>query len=117
MHELSVTEGLIQIVADEVKKRDLPRVTGITLVIGDLTSIIDDSVQFYFDIMSKGTTLEGAVLFFKRIAPEFVCTICGKPSAGRSAASVCPGCGGKGFVVSKGQEFFIESIEVENGED
>lgn len=117
MHELSVTEGLIQIVTDEVKNKNLPRVTGITLVIGDLTSIIDDSVQFYFDIMTKGTTLEGAVLFFKRIAPEFSCTACGRLSGGRCAGSVCPACGGKEFAVSKGQEFFIESIEVETGED
>ena len=86
-------------------------------MIGDLTSIIDDSVQFYFDILSKGTALEGAVLFFQRVAPEFECKSCGHRATGRLSGSVCPGCGGKGFVVRKGQEFYIESIEVENCED
>jgi hydrogenase nickel incorporation protein HypA/HybF len=117
MHELSVTEGLIQVVSDEVKKKNLSKVTGITLVIGDLTSIIDDSVQFYFDILSKGTALQGAVLFFKRIMPEYECRECKHVFAGRYVGSMCPKCGGKTVIASKGQEFFIESIEVEDSED
>jgi hydrogenase nickel incorporation protein HypA/HybF len=86
-------------------------------VIGDLTSIIDDSVQFYFDIFTKGTALEGAVLFFKRVEPEYVCRECGYSFTGRSPGSKCPKCEGKSVIVSKGQEFYIESIEVESDED
>jgi hydrogenase nickel incorporation protein HypA/HybF len=92
-------------------------VTAVTLVIGDLTSIVDDSVAFYFDIMTKGTLLEGAVLLFKRIAPEFVCTTCGHVITGRSIGIRCPDCGGKSIVADKGQEFYIESIEVDDGAD
>ena len=64
MHELSVTEGLIKIIVDEAEKRDIRKISRINLVIGDLASIVDDSVQFYYDILSKGTAAEGAVLFF-----------------------------------------------------
>jgi hydrogenase nickel incorporation protein HypA/HybF len=92
-------------------------VTAITLVIGDLTSIVDDSVQFYFQIMTKGTVLEDAVLQFKRIAPEFVCKTCGRLFSGRHIGLRCPGCGGKSMVADKGQEFYIESIEVDDGAD
>ncbi len=91
--------------------------TAITLVLGDLTSIVDESVQFYFDIMTKGTVLEDAVLVFKRIAPEFLCTSCGRTFTGRSVGTRCPGCGGKSIIADKGQEFYIESIEVDDGED
>ncbi len=117
MHELSVTEGLIRIVSDEVTKRQLPRVLTINLVVGELTSIVDESVQFYFDIMSKGTPLDGAVLVFRKIEPEFACTACGHRFRGRSVGSLCPGCGGRSVVAEKGQEFYIESIEVEDGAD
>lgn len=117
MHELSVTEGLIQVVSDEVKKKNLPKVTAITIVIGDLTSIVDESIQFYFNIMTKGTVLEDAVLQFKRIAPEFVCTACGHLFTGRSIGISCPDCGGKSIVADKGQEFYIESLEVDDGAD
>jgi Zn finger protein HypA/HybF involved in hydrogenase expression len=30
---------------------------------------------------------------------------------------MCPKCGGKSVIASKGQEFYIESIEVEDSED
>jgi hydrogenase nickel incorporation protein HypA/HybF len=92
-------------------------VTAITLVIGDLTSIVDDSVQFYFQIMTKDTVLEDAVLRFKRIAPEFVCKACGQLFSGRHIGMNCPRCGGKTIIAGKGQEFYIESIEVDDGAD
>jgi hydrogenase nickel incorporation protein HypA/HybF len=117
MHELSVTEGLIKIVDEEAKSRNIKKISRINLVIGDLNSIIDDSVQFYFDILSKGTAAAGAVLYFRRIAPEFSCRSCGNIFEQQSYGYKCPKCEGKGIVVNKGQEFYIESIEVDTDED
>ncbi len=117
MHELSVTEGLLSIVNEEAKKRGVKKVTGINLVIGELASIIDDSVQFYFDILSKGTASDGAVLFFKRIAAEYTCTECNHVFVKKSYSYKCPECGGKAIIANKGQEFYIESIEVDTDED
>ena len=117
MHELSVTEGLIKIVVEEAKIRNLRKISRINLVVGELNSIIDESVQFYYDILSKGTAAAGAVLSFKKIAPEFSCRSCGSIFERQSHAFICPQCGGKGVIASKGQEFYIESIEVETDEN
>lgn len=117
MHELSVTEGLIKIIVDEAEKRNIRKVSRINLVIGDLASIVDDSVQFYYDILSKGTAAEGAVLFFKRVAPAFACQQCHAVFEKKSYGYRCPECGGKSIILEKGQEFYIESIEVETDED
>ncbi len=117
MHELSVTEGLIRIVVEEAKNRNIKKVTRINLVIGELTSIIDDSVQFYYDILSKGTVAAGAVLSSRRIEAEFSCRACGNVYQRQSYSYSCPKCGGKGVITNKGQEFYIESIEVETDED
>lgn len=113
MHEYSVTMGLIKMVVDEGVKANASKVKEIRLVIGDLSTILDDSVQMYFDILSKGSLAEGAKLIFKRIPAQFVCTSCGhiynKPKTGFD----CPVCGELGRPTGIGKEFYIESIEIE----
>ena len=52
MHELPITEGILKIATEAAEGR---RITTIHLLVGELSSIVDDSVQFYFDILSKGT--------------------------------------------------------------
>ncbi len=117
MHELSVTEGLLSIVNEEANNRGVKKVTAINLVIGELASIIDESVQFYFNILSKGTASEGAVLFFKKISAEYTCTKCNHVFEKKSYSYNCPECGAKAIIASKGQEFYIESIEVDTDEN
>lgn len=62
MHELAVTESLLAIVVQSAKENRAQKVTDITLSIGALSSIIDDSVQFYWNHISKGTVAEKATL-------------------------------------------------------
>ena len=63
MHELPITESILKIATGAAGGRPI---TVINLRIGELASIVDDSVQFYFDILSKGTLAEGATLHFDR---------------------------------------------------
>ncbi len=61
MHELPITEGILKISTEAAGGR---QITTIHLVVGELSSIVDDSIQFYFDMLSKGTVAEGAVAGF-----------------------------------------------------
>ena len=116
MHELAVTEGLLQIILDQVQGSNVTRVYGVSLVIGDLASIVDESVQFYFDILSKGTVAEGAQLCVTRVVPEYGCRSCGFQSAERSQSYRCRACGAEDVFIGKGQEFYLDSIEVETAD-
>jgi hydrogenase nickel incorporation protein HypA/HybF len=113
MHEYAVTKSLINISVEEAGKAGANKITEIKLVIGDLSTIMDESVQMYFDIISEGTIAHGAKLIFRRVPAEFECKACGarynKPSKGFD----CPECGSSGFPTGKGKEFYIESMEVE----
>ncbi|UFS70411.1 hydrogenase maturation nickel metallochaperone HypA [Geomonas sp. RF6] len=117
MHELSVTEGLLKIITDEVQGTSVRKVYGVNLVIGDLASIVDESVQFYFDILSKGSIAEAARLSITRVPAEFSCRSCGFNVQHRQNCYKCLACGGNDVLVTKGYEFYIDSIEVETSED
>lgn len=113
MHELSVTESVLEIACKHAKKAQATRVTDIHLVIGRLSSIVDDSVQFYWDIISKGTLCENAKVHFNRIPAELICLDCQHKYFLQTELMPCPNCGSARIRVLSGDEFNLESIEVE----
>lgn len=113
MHEYAVTQSMMHIVLDEAKRVNAAKVLEIRLVIGDLSTIIDDSVQMYFDIMSQGTVAQGARLVFNRVRAQFKCRECGEVFEKPSKGFDCPLCRGLGTPTGVGREFYIESLEIE----
>jgi len=113
MHELSVTESILDIASSHAHKANATKVTRINLVIGKLSSIIDDSVQFYWEIVSEGTLCAGSILNFTRIPAVLHCTTCSNDFEIDQVLSPCPQCGGYKTTIKSGEEFYIDSIEVE----
>ncbi len=113
MHELAVTESILNIALRHGQEAGASRVTDLHLVIGQLASIVDDSVQFYWDIISKDTLAEGACLHFRRIPTELVCLDCSRRYAPGKDELACPDCGGAAVRVVAGEEFYLEAIDVE----
>jgi hydrogenase nickel incorporation protein HypA/HybF len=113
MHELSVTESVLNIACKHAKQAKASRVTDIYLVIGRLSSIVDDSVAFYWDVISKDTICENAKLHFRRIPAELICKDCGKKYILETELTPCPACGSARVRVTSGDEFNLESIEIE----
>ena len=114
MHELAITEEILRITVEHAEKAQAERVTDIHLVIGDLSSVVDDSVQFYFDFLTKDTLAQGAQLHFERIAPRARCYACGTEyTPPDSRLWTCPECEALGGEVIAGKEFYVASIEVE----
>jgi hydrogenase nickel incorporation protein HypA/HybF len=113
MHELSVTQSLLEIALRHGERASARRIVRLNLVIGELASIVDDSVQFYWDFVSQGTIAEGAELHFERVPATLRCLSCDHtfPLDGREYA--CPACGERKVVAAGGDEFRLESIEVE----
>ncbi len=113
MHELSVTESVMDIVRRHAERAGASRVLRINLVIGELSSIVDDSVQFYFDFLSRDTIAAGAELAFRRLPVGLICGACGHRWQPRDADWTCPSCGAASARIDTGREFYVDSIEVE----
>ncbi len=116
MHELSVTQNILKIALRHAQQAGAVRIREINLVIGELSSIVDDSVQFYWDIISEGTIAQGAVLHFERIPAQLRCRECGQAFALSRDDYVCPACGSFAVSVVGGDEFYLDSIEVDLSE-
>ncbi|MEN9933589.1 MAG: hydrogenase maturation nickel metallochaperone HypA [Chloroflexota bacterium] len=114
MHELHITESILRIALGAARDNGARRVTAIDLVLGELSSVVDDSVQFYFDALSRGTPAEGAALRFRRVPAEARCWDCEHVWPVRAPLpESCPRCGGLRLRVSGGQEFLVESVDVD----
>jgi len=113
MHELAITKSMLDIVLEEAEKAGSKEVGKINLVIGEMTGFVADSVQFYFDFLSKGTPAEGATLSFTTVPIKARCRSCGEPFEPKELDWNCPNCGGNSLDIISGKELFVESIEVE----
>ncbi len=113
MHELSVTEQLLNVVLEHARKAGAKEVLKVNVVIGDLTGFVNESVQFYFEILSKGTEAEKASLAIVRIPARARCRACGKEFQPDGGGWHCPHCGGLIEEVTAGRELYVESIEVD----
>ena len=117
MHELAVTESILNIAVQHASRAGAVRVSGLNLVIGQLASIVDDSVQFYWDMISEGTICAGAQLRFERRPATLKCLDCDQSYALDGALTDCPNCHGVRIKVMTGEEFYVESIEIEAASD
>jgi hydrogenase nickel incorporation protein HypA/HybF len=113
MHELAVTESILEIALRHAQPAQARKISDLYLVIGQLSSLIDDSVQFYWDFISKDTPAEGARLHFRRIAAELTCLDCDQTFTLSKGDLGCPSCSSVNVKVTAGEEFYLEAIEVE----
>jgi hydrogenase nickel incorporation protein HypA/HybF len=114
MHELPVAENVLEITLRHAMQANASRVTDLYLVVGQLSSIIDDSLQFYWDIISQGTIAEGASLHFKRIPTRLECRNCEHQFSPSNDDFACPECRSTQISITAGEEFFLESINIDN---
>ena len=114
MHELPATQGILATVIEAARSAGAERITAVDVVIGDLSSMVDDSVQFYFDVLSRGTPAAGAQLRMRRVHATATCGECGTSySVTPPLSPACESCGSLRISVRGGREFFIESIQVD----
>ncbi len=113
MHELSLSSAVL---ATTLKHADGRRVSVINLRIGRLRQVIPDSLEFYFEFVSRDTACQGARLEMEVIDARLRCRPCGTEWPIEIPAFRCPTCGGSEVEVASGDEFEVESIEVEEAE-
>jgi hydrogenase nickel incorporation protein HypA/HybF len=115
VHELPITERILSVVIRHAAANNAARVVSVNLRIGELSDIIDEWLQRYFNYLSKDTIASGAVIRIERLPVIFRCGPCDEMfniDIKEMREISCPLCGGENVVLVSGREFFIKDIEV-----
>ena len=113
MHELSVTESILEYSIEEAKKRNAAKIKTIRLRMGPFTGLYPECIQMYLDVLSEGTIAEGARIEAEVLPLQVLCRECGKESEITRKSIACPCCGSLRLKILSGKEFMITSLEVE----
>ncbi len=128
MHEASVVANIVDAVLEELGKYDVVKVNAVTIVVGDLTQLGFEQMEFAYGVLSEGTVLEGSKLV---IEPEHVvlgCDACGYEGPARTVdfgedsyehnipVLSCPKCGGPVRVV-EGEACRVKNMDIETRDD
>ena len=116
MHELSVVEGIRELVLLHARSAGASRVLSVRVVIADFSSYLEDAMAMYWEAGCAATEAAGARIDFVRVRVQAVCLDCAKSfTVGQYLR--CSACGSEWVKLTSEQECCVESIEVESAAD
>jgi hydrogenase nickel incorporation protein HypA/HybF len=113
MHELSLTQSLVDIAEEHARRAGGAVIRSITLEVGELSGAVPEALEFAFDVCSKGTLAEGAALILRRVAGRGRCLACLAEASCQALTAVCPVCGALAFELDAGLELRVLELEID----
>jgi len=117
MHELSIASSIVEAVTESAAAYPGARVKEVRLRVGALASVVEDSLQFCWELATEDSPLAGSALVIHMLPVVVHCEPCELDSPLDGVQSFrCPRCGEIAADLRQGRELEIESIELENPE-
>jgi hydrogenase nickel incorporation protein HypA/HybF len=113
MHELSLTENMLEAVLRSAAQAGARRVVHVNLKIGQFSDESEESIRFYWAGLAKGTPAQEAQLNFQHVAAEMTCLECGHAFQPAVETSACPACSSSRLRLSSGDDVKLASIDIE----
>ena len=113
MHEYSITESILSLALEKANEAKAAKITQINLVLGEMSGIAAECVQFYFNHISRDTAADGASLSFETRPTSLRCHKCHNVFTPVDGGLSCPECHEASIDIVTGRECYMESIEVE----
>jgi hydrogenase nickel incorporation protein HypA/HybF len=108
MHELSIADSIVEHCAEQANGA---RVLRVRLEIGRLSCVTPDALRFCFDVCTKNTVVEGAVLDIIAIHGRARCQVCGEEIEIGSFTDSCA-CGSRNLQVIAGEGLRLKDMVV-----
>lgn len=113
MHEVAIAEEIKNVVIQKLNENKGKKVKGIKLLIGEITSIVPEALKFAFNVVSKGTPMENALIHIKVLKAKAFCRNCSKKFKVNDYYFICPACHSSDVEIIQGREMIIQTIEME----
>ncbi len=112
MHELPIAEKILNLALENARAEGASRITDLHLVLGPFSAVTEDSIRFYWDMLSRDSVAAGARLHFRPSPAKLRCEACGREHQPVGASLSCPECQSLKATILQGDEFFLESIDI-----
>ena len=113
MHELSLTQSIVELAVEHANRENAVAIRSITVEIGALSGVMADAMEFAFDVCSKGTLAEDARFEIRHIPGRGRCMECREESELETLTHICPLCGSLALETIQGQEMKFTEMEVD----
>jgi hydrogenase nickel incorporation protein HypA/HybF len=118
MHELSMMTSVVETVTESLAAYPGAKVLEVRLKVGALSSVIPESLDFCYGIVTEGTPLEGSRLVVNVLPVVVHCAHCDQDAELDGIQSFrCPRCGEPCNDLRQGRELEIDSIEVDEAKE
>lgn len=113
MHEMSLAEGILELVEETARREKAQRVKTIVLEIGQLASVETSALEFCFAAVAAAGPAGEARLVIVEVPGAGECLACGRVVSMESLFGVCPDCGSHRLQATAGTEMRVREIEIE----
>lgn len=112
MHEMSLAEGVLDVVQDAARANHPCTVRTVRLEIGALAAVELEALRFAFDVVKHGSAAEDAVLDIVEVPGSAWCMQCSRNVAIAQRTDPCPECGSWQLQVTGGEEMRVTELEL-----
>lgn len=114
MHELALTQPIVDIAVEKATEAGASKVSKIVVVVGGLSGAVPHAIEFCFQALSKDTIAEDAELIIETEPCIGTCTQCQTTFEVDQYYYACPKC--ESFEVERkgGECFYLKEIEIEH---
>jgi hydrogenase nickel incorporation protein HypA/HybF len=119
MHEVAVMQGVVKTILHSLSQAGASRVINVQLTIGRSGHFTEENVRQHFEVLTKGTPIEGASLTISWLPATVQCLSCLHrfSSCEPAEQTKCPICGDLVIEIDHQDTCFVSTIDVVSGEE
>jgi len=112
MHEISICEGILQVIEDQAIAQNFKEVKSIRLELGPMAGVELEALRFSYDVVTRGTIADNSKLEVIQLPVNAWCMPCSGPVEVKQRFEPCPQCGSYQVQINGGDELRIKDMEV-----